>query len=51
MTADTTTPRKTPVRPGAGGVTARPPRRRPASPARRSGWTPWLYLPVSYTHL
>ncbi|MGI5037226.1 carbohydrate ABC transporter permease [Streptomyces sp. JAC128] len=44
MTADTTTPRKTPVRPGAGGVTARPPRRRPASPARRSCWTPWLYL-------
>lgn len=43
MTADTTL-HKAPAGPGASGAPARTPRRRPASPARRSGWTPWLYL-------
>lgn len=43
MTANTA-PAKVPAVPGASGAPARPPRRRPASPARRPGWTPWLYL-------
>ncbi|MFB7954530.1 carbohydrate ABC transporter permease [Streptomyces sp. NPDC056045] len=43
MTANTTT-YKTPGTSGAGGTSPRPPRRRPGPSARRSGWTPWLYL-------
>lgn len=45
MTANSTAYKAPPV-PGTDGPPPRPLRRRgrPASPARRPGWTPWLYL-------